>query len=56
MDKTLCDRLLNGDRRRVIAAFNLSKAEQEAVLAVKADSLHAFAQALLCWTERQNRT
>jgi hypothetical protein len=56
LDKTLRDRLLNGDRRRVLAAFNLSQAEREAVLAVEADSLHAFAQALLCWMERQNGT
>ncbi len=54
LDRTFCALLLNGDRRRMIADFSLSDAEQEAVLAIEADSLPEFAQALLCWTEQHN--
>jgi hypothetical protein len=54
LDRTLCARLLNGNRRQVILDFKLSAEEQEAVLAARADSLHEFAQALLDWIEYQN--
>jgi len=54
VDAALCERLLNGQRSQVITAFNLSEAEQEAVLAIKADSLPGFAEALLYWMEQQD--
>jgi hypothetical protein len=54
LDAALCERLLNGHRSQVITAFNLSKAEKEAVLAIKADSLPGFAMALLNWMEQQD--
>jgi hypothetical protein len=39
-------RLLNGHRREVVSALNLTEMERRAVLAVKADTLEAFAGAL----------
>ena len=54
LDRTLCAHLLNGNRSRVIANFDLSAIEEEAVLAVQATSLHEFASALQDWIERQN--
>jgi hypothetical protein len=54
LDRTLCAHLLNGNRSRVIAKFDLSAVEEEAVLAVQATSLQEFASALQDWIERQN--
>lgn len=45
-DATFRERLLNGQRREVLEAFNLTDAERQAVLAVKADTLETFAGAL----------
>jgi hypothetical protein len=45
-DLDFCARLLNGQRREVLATTNLTKTEQQTVLAVKADTLDAFASAL----------
>nr|HID12943.1 hypothetical protein [Anaerolineae bacterium] len=45
-DSAFRDRLLNGHRREVVATLNLTEAEQQAVLAVRADTLEAFAGAL----------
>jgi hypothetical protein len=42
-DCTLCERLLNGQRREVLTTLNLTEVERRAVLAVKADTLEAFA-------------
>lgn len=39
-------RLLNGQRREVLAAFGLTDAEWQTLLAVKADSLESFAGAI----------
>jgi hypothetical protein len=39
-------RLLNGQRREVLNAFNLTETERQTVLAVEADTLEAFAEAL----------
>jgi hypothetical protein len=39
-------RLLNGQRREVLKAFNLTEAEWQTVLAVEADTLESFAEAL----------
>ena len=36
-------RLLNGQRRQVLTTLGLTEAERQAVLAVKADTLEAFA-------------
>ncbi|MBU0702633.1 MAG: hypothetical protein KKC18_02055 [Chloroflexi bacterium] len=45
-DPDFSARLLNGQRREVLATVNLTEAEQKAVLAVQANSLEAFAGAL----------
>jgi len=45
-DPVFRGRLLNGHRYEVLAAFNLTEAERQALLAVKADTLEAFAGAL----------
>jgi hypothetical protein len=45
-DPDLRARLLNGQRREVLNAFNLTETERQTVLAVKADTLEAFAEAL----------
>ncbi|MDY7077803.1 MAG: hypothetical protein SXV54_12855 [Chloroflexota bacterium] len=39
-------RLLNGQRRETVTNLNLTPAESEAVMAVKANSLETFARAL----------
>ncbi len=41
--------LLNGSRRRVIQAFNLTNEETIAVMAIRADSLEQFAGQLDQW-------
>jgi hypothetical protein len=45
-DPTFCERMLNGQRREIVDALGLPEAERRAVLAVKADTLEAFAGAL----------
>ncbi len=45
-DSTFREQLLNGHRREVLAVFSLTEAERQAALAVKADTLEAFAGAL----------
>jgi hypothetical protein len=45
-DSTFRERLLNGHRRDVLATLSLTEAERQAVMAVKADTLEAFAGAL----------
>jgi hypothetical protein len=45
-DSTFRERLLNGHRREVLATLSLTEAELQAVLAVQADTLEAFAGAL----------
>ena len=45
-DPALRKRVLNGGRREIVDAFRLTEAERRAVLAVKADTLEAFAGAL----------
>lgn len=54
LDSSFCDHLLRGDRCQAIAKFELTETEREAVLAIEADTLSDFAQALLTWMERQN--
>jgi hypothetical protein len=49
-DVSFREGLLNGHRRELVESFDLTQAEQEAVLAVKADSLEAFAGALCQWS------
>lgn len=39
-------RLFNGQRREMLATLSLTETERQAVLAVKADTLEAFAGAL----------
>lgn len=45
-DSAFCEELLNGCRLELIAPLNLSDEEQQAVLAVEADTLETFAEAL----------
>ncbi len=45
-DPRFRDGLLNGRRRELVAQLNLSETEKQAVLAVQADTLEAFAGAL----------
>jgi hypothetical protein len=45
-DPAFCERMLNGHRRETVDPFCLPEAERQAVLAVKADTLEAFAGAL----------
>lgn len=53
-DEAFRERLLNGDRRRVIAKFALPQDERDALLAVEADTLEGLAQGLLCWMKQRN--
>ena len=45
-DSSFRKRLLNGQRREVLETLGLTEAERQAVMAVKADTLEAFAGAL----------
>ncbi len=45
-DSAFRERLLNGRRREVLTTLNLTEAEQQVVLAVKANTLETFAGAL----------
>ena len=45
-DTAFREGLLNGHRRELVTAMNMSEAERQAVLAVRADTLEAFAAAL----------
>lgn len=45
-DPTFCERLLNGQRREILATLGLTDAERQAVLAIKANTLEGFAAAL----------
>lgn len=43
-DSDFCARLLNGQRHEMLAAANLTRAEQQAALTAEADTLAAFAR------------
>jgi len=45
-DPAFREQLLNGRRREVVTTLNLTDAEKQAVLAVQANTLDAFAGAL----------
>jgi len=45
-EPAFCEGLLDGHRRELVASWGLTAAEQEAVLAIQADTLEAFAGAL----------
>jgi hypothetical protein len=45
-DSSFRERLLNGHRREVLDTLSLTEAERQAIMAVKADTLEAFAGAL----------
>jgi hypothetical protein len=53
-DSSFRTRLLNGDRSQVIAAFDLAQDEREVILAIRADTLEAFAQELLYWMRQHD--
>jgi hypothetical protein len=50
-DSTFREQLFNGHRHEVLNTLSLTEAERQAVLAVKADTMEAFARALCqpCW-------
>jgi hypothetical protein len=45
-DSSFCKRLLNGQRREIVAGLGLTEAERQTVMAVEADTLEDFAGAL----------
>ncbi|RLC65881.1 MAG: hypothetical protein DRI48_05990 [Chloroflexi bacterium] len=45
-DPNFCARLLNGQRREILAQLSLTDAEQQDVMAVRANTLESFAGAL----------
>jgi len=45
-DTSFREGLLNGKRRELVASLNLTEAERQAVMAVRAETLEAFAGAL----------
>jgi hypothetical protein len=45
-DSAFCEKVLNGYRREIVDSLCLPEAERQAVLAVQADTLEAFAGAL----------
>ena len=45
-DSTFRERLLNGQRREVLATLDLTEAERQAMMAIEANTLEAFAGAL----------
>jgi hypothetical protein len=53
LDTTVRRRLLNGQRRKVAAEFDLSGQELEAVMAISATTHRGFAQGLREWVGGQ---
>lgn len=51
IDAGFCNRLLNGERRRVLLEFDLTEDERQAVLGIEAVSLKDFAIQLDEWLE-----
>lgn len=51
VDSAFRERLLNGGRREVIAAFDLTPEEQMQVLSIHADDLQEFARVLHGWLQ-----
>ncbi len=45
-DPRFCERLLNGQRREIVATLGLTETERQAVMAIEADTLEDFAGAL----------
>jgi hypothetical protein len=54
-DESFRNRLFNGDRREVIAQFDLTQDEQDVILAIEADTLEGFARELLGWMRQHDR-
>jgi len=52
-DLKFCDNLLNGRRHTLLAEFDLSDEEREAVMVVKAESIQEFAAQLCEWLKAQ---
>ncbi len=55
VDKGFREQLLNGNRERVIAEFDLSDDELRAIRSIKAQSFEAFAGELHSWIEVGDR-
>jgi hypothetical protein len=45
-DSNFCARLLNGQRRAILATVNLTDTQRQAIMLVEADTLENFAGAL----------
>lgn len=52
-DPRFCHDLLNGRRHTLLPEFDLTDEEQEAVLAIQAESIQAFAAQLCQWLKAQ---
>jgi hypothetical protein len=52
-DSRFCNDLLNGRRHTLLADFDLTDEEQEAVLVIEADSIQKFAAHLHEWLRAQ---
>ncbi|HDQ71636.1 MAG TPA: hypothetical protein ENN19_06000 [Chloroflexi bacterium] len=49
LDHEFCEALLNGERARVLASFDLSDVEEEIALTIEASSIQEFAYQLYEW-------
>jgi hypothetical protein len=52
-DHNFCHDLLNGRRRTLLAQFDLTNEEREAILGIQADTLQEFASQLCEWLKAQ---
>jgi hypothetical protein len=54
VDRTLCKRLLNGERQQVLALFDLDDQERAVLSTFKGESLQTFAAQLEGWMQDQD--
>jgi hypothetical protein len=53
VDLEFCAKLLNGQRPMIITEFDLTEAEKEVVLGIRADTIEEFAEGLVEWLEAE---
>ena len=53
VDLEFCAKLLNGQRPTIITEFDLTEAEREVVLGIRADTIEEFAAGLVEWLETE---
>jgi hypothetical protein len=53
VDARLCAQLLNGERERVLARFELSEGERAALQSIRAETLQGFARELDHWMQEE---